>query len=93
MKTIIPIAVASLLLVGMSGMAIANPPDDPESAFVLDLTPAGGHSYHIHCPHNAALSNCGMPSLWENTNGFHGLQTRAQPVSFGMAQPDSELLG
>lgn len=93
MKIVISIAIASLLILGTSGMAVANPPDDPESAFVLDLTPAGGHSYHIHCPHNAALSNCGMPSLWENTNGIFGLQTRTEMTPYGFASPDSELLG
>lgn len=93
MKTVLSLAIASLLLLGTSGMAVANPPGDPESAFVLDLSPAGGHSFHIHCPHNAALSSCGSPSLWENTNGLQGLQTKAVLTQAGIASPDSELLG
>lgn len=85
--------VLALALVGVSGTAIANPKDDPQSAFVLDLTPAGGSSYHVNCQKNAELSNCQQASLWENTNGLRGLQTGKTATQTSVVNPDSLLLG
>lgn len=93
MKTPVAIVLAFAFLVPMTGTANANPANDPESAFVLDLTPAGGSSYHIHCAHNAELSACREPSLWENTNQLPALQTTKTATSTGVIAADSMLLG
>jgi hypothetical protein len=83
--------VLALALTGIAGLAIANPANDPESAFVLDLTPANGSSYHVHCKNHQPLSNCKDPTIWENTNRLRGLQTGATPTTTGLVDPDSML--
>lgn len=93
MKATVAIALAFALIAPLAGTASANPKNDPESAFVLDLTAAGANSYHIHCQHNAELSSCRSPSLWENTNALPALQTGKTATTSGLIGPDSLLLG
>jgi hypothetical protein len=83
---------AALVFLWTIGPAVANPPDDPQAAFVIDLSPAGGPTYYIHCPHNADLSNCPEPSVWEEANGLHALQTQPTLIPTGQAPADSQLL-
>jgi hypothetical protein len=92
MKTI-AITAALLLLAVTVGPALANPADNPESAFELDLRPAGGDAYDLHCDHNADLANCHDPSLWDDSNTLRGLQTKASQRAGKTYVPDSELLG
>jgi len=84
---------AALLLLAATGPVRANPADNPQSAFELDLRPAGGDAYDIHCHNDADLANCQGPSLWEDSNTLQGLQTRSSQHAGKTYVPDSELLG
>lgn len=68
--------VASLVLVlaGISSFAAARP--QGEEAFTLDLRSVpGGSLYFLKCSKSTTLANCGLISLWEQTNGHAGLQS------------------
>lgn len=56
-----------------SGFAVAG---KGEEAFTLDLSVIpGGSTYFLKCSKSASLTDCGLVSLWEQTNGHPGLQT------------------
>lgn len=67
--------VASMLvLAGISSFAAARPAG--EEAFTLDLSVIpGGSTYFLKCSKSTTLANCGLVTVWQQTNGHPGLQT------------------
>ena len=86
------ILVTTALILG-SGVAIAGPPPG-EPAIPIDLTPAGGPLLFLKCSRSGDdLTDCGLVSLWQQSNGAPGLQTIQMPFG-GQARPrDTLLLG
>lgn len=84
---------ALIAIVGMMGLAQADKkyeaPD--ESAFTLDLEKATGHTYFIKCQTRSLLS-CTVPEVWEQTNGYPGLQTAPLTIQNARFSMDYELL-
>ena len=86
MKTM---TLAAATLLTLSGFALAG---EDESAFTIDLTGAdkGLPTYYLKCQFGGKdPKTCGIPSVWENTNGVKGLQTT---VSMTGVPKDDRLL-
>ena len=77
-------------IVGLSGLATAGPVG--EESFTLDLSSIpGGSTIFLKCSKSKDLTNCGIPSLWEQTNGMAGLQSSAFAYG-GLPRPADEKL-
>ena len=78
MKTMM---LATAVLIALSGVSGATGDPDDESAFTLELSGANAenvHDYFLKCSNGKDITStgCGVLSVWENTNGKRGLQTR-----------------
>lgn len=84
---------AAFALAGLTGVVQAEATNPDESMFTLDLESATGHAYFIKCKSGTNLLNCKGPSVWEQTNGYPGLQTALLPIGKTRFEPDTMLLG
>lgn len=65
----------ALLLLG-TGLATAGPLDPKgEEVLPLDLSSAGGPTLFLKCSRTASFTDCGIISVWQQTNPLAGLQT------------------
>ena len=65
-----------LVLAGVAASGFAAAGNKGEEALTLDLSVIpGGSMYFLKCSKSASLTDCGLISLWEQTNGHPGLQT------------------
>lgn len=90
----LPYIIITTALLLFSGVAIAGPPPG-EPAIPIDLTVIpGGPLLFLKCSRSGDdLTNCGLVSLWQQSNGAPGLQTIQMPFG-GQARPrDTLLLG
>ena len=79
-----------LVLAGLGGAGLATA---GEEAFSLDLRVLpGGSLYFVKCSRSASLADCGLISLWEQTNGHPGLQSTIYSTGNRAVEPDFELL-
>ncbi|HET6405482.1 MAG TPA: hypothetical protein VFH78_12620 [Candidatus Thermoplasmatota archaeon] len=77
---------AGLLL--LPGLAVAGPPQGDETTS-LDLSAIGGPVIFLQCSRAEATSltdNCGLVSIWIQSNGVPGLQTIQKPYG-GVQRP------
>lgn len=82
------IIATALVLLGVSGFAAAG-----EEALTLDLSVLpGGSTYFLKCSRGADLANCGLVSIWEQTNGHPGLQTSIFAYGGRPVDPDFSIL-
>jgi len=85
---------SALLLVGVSGVALAGPGGD--EAFTLDLTAIpGGPMLYLKCSNTGATlgKDCGMISIWQQTNGAERLQSNIFSFAGKPHPSDEKLLG
>lgn len=82
--------VSGILL--MSGL-VAAAPVTGEEALTLDLTSIpNGSMYYLKCSRSHSITDCGLVSLWEQTNGMPGLQTSIFAYGGHPRDPDAHLL-
>ena len=92
MKLIYPLA--ALALIGMMGVVPAEPAAPPnESTHTLPFEDALGTTYFIKCKTGKTLADCKGLSIWEQTNGFPGLQTAGRIYAGEPLAPDTLILG
>lgn len=85
---------AAIALTGLTGIVQAEPAYPDDSIFTLDLESASGHTYFLACKTGTSLLDCRGPSIWEQTNGFPGLQTAAMTIDQATQfKADTMLLG
>lgn len=87
---------SALLLVGLSGAAVAGPGGD--EAYTLDLTAIpGGPMLYLKCSNPAAAStlgkDCGLLSIWQQTNAAERLQSTTFSFAGKPHPSDEKLLG
>lgn len=84
------LTLAALIL--LSGIALAGPTTGEET-LALDLTSIpGGSTYFLKCSRSRDIANCGLVSIWQQTNGIVGLQTTKFSFGGKPRQADSPLL-
>lgn len=83
---------STLILSAFAGLAIASPPPGDED-YTLDLSVLpGGPTLYLKCSRGDTLTDCGVISIWQQSNGVPGLQTIQKPYG-GSARPrDTPLL-
>lgn len=82
MRPIMIILTAAALL--FSGVAIAAPETGSQTA-TIDLSAIpGGPTIFLKCSRSDSLTNCGLVSIWQQSNGVPGLQIT--PVHYGGVQ-------
>ncbi|HVM44507.1 MAG TPA: hypothetical protein VM582_01125 [Candidatus Thermoplasmatota archaeon] len=90
MRTIPTLLVSGVLLLG--GLATASPTKG-EQTLTLDLSSIpGGSTYFIKCSRSHSLTDCGLVSLWQQSNEVGGLQTTTFAYGGRIRQPDTALL-
>lgn len=87
-----PIYVATVLvLLGMTGLTHAGAAGDQALTIDLSVVP-GGSTYFLKCSRSNTLANCGLVSLWEQTNGHPELQAGVFVYGGRPIDPDLKLL-
>lgn len=82
------LAIAAVLL-GVTGIATAGA---GEEAATIDLSAAQGGTYFVKCSKGRDLTNCGLLSLWQQTNPVPGLQSSVLSSGDRPYDPDGKLL-
>jgi hypothetical protein len=77
---------AILFLVGVPTVAVAGEP----ATIPIDLSAAGGPTMWLRCSGDS-VQNCGIASLWLQTNGVKGLQTSIFAHGGRPWEPDTKL--
>lgn len=89
--TALVLASTTLTIVTLSGFATAN--SGGEELLRLDLQPAGGSVYYLGCVTGSKNAlDCGILSIWEQTNEKDGLQTSVVDYGDQQVKPDQNLL-
>lgn len=84
---------AALALVTLTGAATAASDPLDESMATLDLQSIMGSIFFLKCESGATLLDCKVPTVWEQSNDYPGLQTRNQAINGERYAPDFPLLG
>lgn len=77
-------------ILGLSGLSHAAPVGEESATIDLSAIPAGS-TYFLKCSRSKDPSNCGVPSLYEQTNGMPGLQSSVFAYG-GVPRPADERL-
>lgn len=88
-----PITIATVLILVGTGLAAAGPVDPKgEEVLPIDLSSAGGPTLFLKCSRNPSFTDCGIISIWQQTNPIPGLQTSVQTMYATPYHPDDNLL-
>lgn len=89
---IVPLAIL-LVLLGAAGVVTARPEGDEAHQIDLSAVP-GGPILFIKCSSGGNLAkDCGVVSLWQQTNGRERLQSTIFAFGGRHHEPDAKLLG
>lgn len=85
--------IAGTLLFGLiAGPAHAGPPQGDEDG-VLDLSAIpGGPTLYLKCSRGDLTNDCGVISIWQQSNGVPGLQIAPKPYGGQQRPRDTPLL-
>ena len=92
MRSMIAIAAAALFLSATAGFAHAAPPRGDED-YTIDLSVIpGGPTLYLKCSRGDTLTDCGLVSIWQQSNGVPGLQTVTKMYGGAPKPQDTPLL-
>lgn len=86
------ILAGTLLLSSLATLADAAPPAGDED-YTLDLTALPrGPTIYLKCSRGDTLTDCGIVSVWQQSNNVPGLQTIPMPYGGVVRPSDTPLL-
>lgn len=92
MRLSIVLVAAALFSSAFAGLAAAIPPQGDED-FALDLSVLpGGPVLYLKCSRGHTLTDCGLVSIWQQSNDVPGLQMIQKPYGGTQRPRDTPIL-